>query len=239
MVSATVAQNMVAILGNLISFTLFFSPLPTFYKIINTNSVEGFHLHPHLANLLSSMLWVFYRMPFIHPDHILLLPVNVIGLLLQLLYLAIFSIFAHHKQRKTLGIWVVMELIFMAIIVAITMLLLQQTKTRSLMMGVICNTFNMVIYISSLTGVMEMIRKKSVKHMSLAVSFTSFLNACVWTAYAILKHDIYMQINNGVGVISGLVQLIVYAYYSLIAPKLEEEAEKELKNIPFHGAHKV
>ncbi|XP_022935550.1 bidirectional sugar transporter SWEET7b-like [Cucurbita moschata] len=213
MVSATVAQNMVAILGNLISFTLFFSPLPTFYKIINTNSVEGFQLHLYLATLLNSMLWVFYRMPFIHPDHILLLPVNVIGLLLQLLYLAIFFNFARHKQRKKLGIWVVMELMFMAIIVAITMLVLHETKTRSLVIGIICNIFNMVINISSLTGVMEMIRTKSVKHMSLAVSFTSFLNACVWTAYAILKHDIYSLINNGVGVISGLLQLLVYAYY--------------------------
>ncbi|XP_023526592.1 bidirectional sugar transporter SWEET7b-like [Cucurbita pepo subsp. pepo] len=229
MVSATVAHNILAILGNLITFALFFSPLPDFYKIIITKSVEGFHPHPYLANLLISMLWVFYRMPFIHPDHILVVPVNVTGFLLQLVYLAIFFYFADNKPRKKLGIWVVMELMFMAIIVAITMLLLQQTKTRSLMMGVICNTFNMGIYISSLTGVMEMIRTKSVKHMSLAVSFTSFLNACVWTAYAILKHDIYMLINNGVGVISGLLQVITYGYYCV----------NWSKNIPVEGADTV
>ncbi|KAG6581026.1 Formate dehydrogenase, mitochondrial, partial [Cucurbita argyrosperma subsp. sororia] len=176
MVSATVGRNILGIFGNLITFALFFSPLPTFYNIIKSKT--DYSSRPHLGHI----------------------PVNVSGLLTQLVYLLIFSIFADSKGREKLGISLVIQLILMATTVTVV---LNETQNRALMMGIICNTFNMVIYISSLTGVMEMIRTKSVKHMSLGVSFTSFLNACVWTAYAILKHDIYMLINNGVGVISG------------------------------------
>ncbi|KAG6581023.1 bidirectional sugar transporter SWEET6b-like [Cucurbita moschata] len=235
MVSSAAAQETLCSLANLISFALVFPPLRAAYQIIKRRWVEELELCPYLANLLHYMLWLIYKI--IQPHYILCIPVTLTGLLAQLLYLFIFYRFSDNPGLHILGICLVYVLIVMAATVA---LVLYETEDRALRIQAICNFYNILMNIKPITIVIKMIRTKSVKHVCLAVSLTSFLNACVWTAYAILKHDVYMHISNVVGVISGLLQLIVYAYYSLIASKLDEEkAEEELKNIPVDGADTV
>ncbi|KAE8815791.1 Protein RUPTURED POLLEN GRAIN 1 [Hordeum vulgare] len=57
MISPDAARNIV---GNVISFGLFLSPVPTFWRIIKNKDVEEFKSDPYLATLLNCMLWVFY-----------------------------------------------------------------------------------------------------------------------------------------------------------------------------------
>uniref|UniRef100_A0A8I7BJ71 Bidirectional sugar transporter SWEET n=1 Tax=Hordeum vulgare subsp. vulgare TaxID=112509 RepID=A0A8I7BJ71_HORVV len=57
MISPDAARNVV---GNVISFGLFLSPVPTFWRIIKNKDVEEFKSDPYLATLLNCMLWVFY-----------------------------------------------------------------------------------------------------------------------------------------------------------------------------------
>ncbi|KAJ1377178.1 SWEET sugar transporter [Sesbania bispinosa] len=46
------------------------------------------------------------------------------------------------------------------------------------------------------------------------LSVANFLNGLCWTSYALIHpFDIYVLISNGIGAISELVQLILYAYY--------------------------
>ncbi|XP_045797817.1 bidirectional sugar transporter SWEET4-like, partial [Trifolium pratense] len=52
------------IIGNVISFVLFFSPAPTFYKIIKKKNVEEFKPDPYIVTLLACAIWVFYETPF-------------------------------------------------------------------------------------------------------------------------------------------------------------------------------
>ncbi|XLT08671.1 hypothetical protein HN51_054464 [Arachis hypogaea] len=46
MVSAALVRTVIGIIGNVISFGLFFSPAPTFYQIIKKKSVEEFKPDP-------------------------------------------------------------------------------------------------------------------------------------------------------------------------------------------------
>ncbi|XP_022150125.1 bidirectional sugar transporter SWEET4-like [Momordica charantia] len=231
MVNATVARNIVGIIGNVISFGLFFSPLPTFWKIIKRKTVEEFKPDPYIATVLNCMFWIFYGMPFVHPDSVLVVTINGIGLVIELAYLAIFVFFADNKGRKKVGVCLLIEGIFVAIIVVITMLVLHGTKNRSLMVGIICDIFNIMMYVSPLTIMKKVITTKSVKYMPFTLSLANFLNGCIWTAYALVKFDIYMLISNGVGAVSGFLQLILYAYYSVWGSKDEENTDKEPNRI--------
>ncbi|XP_038904326.1 bidirectional sugar transporter SWEET5-like [Benincasa hispida] len=232
MISVTVTRNIVGIIGNVISFGLFFSPVTTFYKIIKNKSMQEFKPDPYIATVLNCMFWVFYGMPFVHPDSVLVVTINGVGLFIELAYLTIFVIFADNKGRKKVGICLLIEVIFVGIIVAITMLALHGTKNRSLMVGIICDIFNIMMYISPLTIMKKVITTKSVKYMPFPLSLTNFLNGCVWTAYALIKFDPYMLISNGVGAISGFLQLILYGYYSVMGSKEDDEiTEKEPKKI--------
>ncbi|XP_038906045.1 bidirectional sugar transporter SWEET4 [Benincasa hispida] len=226
MLSATEARNIVGIIGNIISFGLFLSPVPTFYKIYKSKSVEEFKPDPYIATVLNCMFWVFYGTDWVHPDSTLIVTINGIGLVIELFYLAFFCWYAESKARKKVGICLVIEVVFVGIVALITLLTLHGTKKRSLLVGIICDIFNVIMYASPLTIMAKVIKTKSVKYMPFTLSLANFLNGCIWTAYALIKFDIYVLVSNGLGAISGLLQLILYGFYSGCRPKKEETDPK-------------
>ncbi|XP_020232144.1 bidirectional sugar transporter SWEET6b [Cajanus cajan] len=214
MVNPSIARNVVGIIGNVISFGLFLSPAPTFYKIIKKKSVEEFKPDPYVATVLNCAFWVFYGMPFVHPNSLLVVTINGIGLVFEFVYLAIFLTYATTKGRKKVLLYLIIEVIFFAAIVLVTMLALHGTTQRSLIIGVICDVFNVMMYVSPLTIMAKVIKTKSVRYMPFWLSLANFLNGSCWTSYALIHpFDIYVLISNSIGAVSGLVQLILYACY--------------------------
>uniref|UniRef100_A0A453T424 Protein RUPTURED POLLEN GRAIN 1 n=1 Tax=Aegilops tauschii subsp. strangulata TaxID=200361 RepID=A0A453T424_AEGTS len=71
----------------------------------------------------------------------------------------------------------------------------------------------------------KVIRTKSVEYMPFFLSLVNFLNGCCWTAYALIKFDLYVAIPNGLGAFFGLIQLILYACYYKLTPKNEKNVE--------------
>nr|CAD1823902.1 unnamed protein product [Ananas comosus var. bracteatus] len=99
MVSADAVRNVVGIIGNVISFGLFLSPVPTFAKICKRRAVEEFSPIPYLATLLNCMLWVFYGIPVVHPHSILVVTINGVGFVLESFYILIFLAFSPNRLR--------------------------------------------------------------------------------------------------------------------------------------------
>lgn len=54
---------------------------------------------PYVATVLNCLFWVFYGMPFVHPDSLLVVTINSVGLVLELIYLAIFYIYAAEQKN--------------------------------------------------------------------------------------------------------------------------------------------
>lgn len=142
------------------------------------------------------------------------------------------------QKKVLLGLSI--EVIFAAIIIIITMTTLHTDKKRSLLVGVICDIFNVCMYVSPLTVMVrpslqshtfktwvylvnyphfvffecliyiywqifsvsfsyilwqkQVITTKSVEYMPFYLSLTNFLNGSIWTAYALIKFDIYMLV---------------------------------------------
>ncbi|KAL0014292.1 hypothetical protein SO802_001361 [Lithocarpus litseifolius] len=231
-------RNVIGIIGNVISFGLFLSPVPTFSRIIKNKAVEDFSPIPYIAIVLNCIFWVFYGMPFVHPDSLLVVTINSVGLGLSLIYLAIFYTYAAKQKngRKKVILGLSVEVIFAAIIIIITMTTLHTYKKRSLMVGVICDIFNILMYVSPLTIMKQVITTKSVEYMPFYLSLTNFLNGSIWTAYALIKFDIYMLVSNGIGAVSGAAQLILYAIYYRTTPKHNDDAPQKPTQIQLSGA---
>ncbi|KAL9323336.1 hypothetical protein ACSQ67_008193 [Phaseolus vulgaris] len=49
--------------------------------------------------MLNCAFWVFYGMPFVHPNSLLVVTINGVGLVFEFVYLAIFFIYATNKGR--------------------------------------------------------------------------------------------------------------------------------------------
>ncbi|KAK7381385.1 hypothetical protein VNO78_34037 [Psophocarpus tetragonolobus] len=230
MVTAKIARYVVGIIGNIISFGLFFSPAPTFYGIVKKKAVEEFKPDPYIATVLNCAFWVFYGMPFVHPNSILVVTINGVGLVIEFVYLTIYYIYATNKGRKKLMIFLLIEAIFFAAVVVITMLAVHGTNRRSLVVGILCDIFNVMMYASPLTVMAKVIKTKSVKYMPFWLSLTNFLNGVCWTTYALIHPlDIYVLISNCIGAISGLVQLILYACYCSCKSENENDGDQDLK----------
>ncbi|KAJ6965689.1 bidirectional sugar transporter SWEET4-like [Populus alba x Populus x berolinensis] len=76
-----------------------------------------------------------------------------------------------------------------------------------------------MMYASPLTIVKKVVTTKSVEFMPLSLSLANFLNGCVWTAYALIRFDIFMLVSNGIGAFFGFLQLVLYAFYYKSTPK--------------------
>ncbi|KAH7577371.1 hypothetical protein JRO89_XS01G0241500 [Xanthoceras sorbifolium] len=223
MVSAETARNVVGIIGNVISFGLFLSPAPTFWRIIKRKSVEEFQPYAYIATCLNCMCWILYGLPVVHPDSTLVVTINFVGLVLELIYLAIFCIYDHqNKGRKKVVLGLLVEVVFVGIVAVITFTCFHTHVKRSLFVGVICDVFNIIMYASPLSIVKKVITMKSVEYMPFFLSLAGCPNGAIWTVYALIKLDLYILISNGLGTIFGLIQLIIYACYYKRTPKSED-----------------
>ncbi|KAK3410165.1 hypothetical protein EUGRSUZ_J02190 [Eucalyptus grandis] len=87
------------------------------------------------------------------------------------------------------------------------------------------------MYSSPLTIMKKVITTKSVEYMPFYLSLANFLNGCVWTAYALIKFDIFVLVSNGLGALSGVVQLILYGWYFRSTPRDEKVVELKASQI--------
>ncbi|KAJ4877558.1 Bidirectional sugar transporter SWEET5 [Raphanus sativus] len=230
MTDTNTARTIVGIIGNVIAFGMYSAPIPTMVKIWKMKSVSEFKPDPYLATVLNCMMWAFYGLPFITPNNILLITNNGVGLVMALVYVIIFFIFATSPVRKKITIAMVIEVILMAVVVFCTLYFLHTTKKRSMLVGILCVIFNVIMYVSPLTAMRLVIKKKSVKCMPFFVSLADFMNGAIWLAYACLKFDLYILIPNVLGCLSGIIQLIIYALYYKTTNWEDDDEDKENSN---------
>ncbi|XVF58093.1 hypothetical protein PTKIN_Ptkin07bG0034500 [Pterospermum kingtungense] len=220
------ARNIVGIIGNVISFGLFLSPVPTFIRIIKNKAVEGFQPYPYLCTVLNCLFWMFYGLPVVKEDNILVLTINSVGLVIELIYLTIYVIYANDNKKRARVFYILLaEAVFTVVIVVIGMLAFD-FKNRSLFVGVICDVFNIIMYASPLAIWKKVITTKSVEYMPFWLSVANFANGVIWTTFGLIKIDVFILISNGLGSIFGAIQLGLYGYYFFFGKRTTEEGKK-------------
>ncbi|XP_014506583.1 bidirectional sugar transporter SWEET5 [Vigna radiata var. radiata] len=213
MVNSEAVRTAVGIIGNVISFGLFMSPVPTFISIFKAKSVQNFRSDPYMATILNCGVWAFYGLPFVTKDNTLVITINGFGFFLEIFYALVFFIYSTWSKRRKIMLIFLGEIIFLALLVFLVMTFVHTPNRRKVIVGPICIFFNILMYFSPLTVMTRVIRTKSVKYMPFLLSFANFANGIVWTTYALLKWDPFIVIPNSLGTLSGLVQLILYVVY--------------------------
>ncbi|CAK7335774.1 unnamed protein product [Dovyalis caffra] len=213
MVSADLARDVVGIIGNVISFFLFMSPVPTFIQIWKNKSVEQFSAAPYLATLINCAVWVLYGLPFVHPKSTLVWTINGTGTAIEIAYLLIFLMYSDKKRRLKVLLIVLVEVIFIAALTILVLTLVHTTKKRTAVIGIVAIVFNIMMYASPLSVMKLVITTKSVEYMPFYISLASFANGVAWSAYALIKFDPFILFPNGMGTLFAVAQLLLYAVY--------------------------
>ncbi|KAE9446039.1 hypothetical protein C3L33_21992, partial [Rhododendron williamsianum] len=216
------------LLGNVISFFVFLSPLPTFYQIHKKKSTEGFQSVPYVVALFSAMLLMYYA--FLKTDATLLITINSFGCFIETIYIGLF-IFYSPKKIRTVKLLVSMIGGFGLILITTHFV---KGPARVQIVGWICLLFSVSVFVAPLGILKQVIRTKSVEFMPFSLSFSLTLNAVMWFFYGLLINDYNIAIPNVLGFFFGVVQMLLYAFYKNKTKKvvMEEKIKpaEQLKN---------
>ncbi|XP_020262619.1 bidirectional sugar transporter SWEET13-like [Asparagus officinalis] len=209
------------LLGNLISFMVYLSPIPTFYRIYKKKTTEGFQSVPYVVALFSAMLWIYYA--FIKTNEYLLITINTFGCFIETIYIAMYLMYAPRKAKVyTAKIMLLINVGLFSLIVLST-LLLAKGHNRQKLLGWLCVGFAVSVFAAPLSIIKLVIKTKSVEFMPFSLSFFLTLSAVVWFSYGFLIKDIYVAIPNILGFGFGVVQMVMYIIYKDVKV-LKEEA---------------
>jgi hypothetical protein len=129
---------------------------PTFYGIWKNKTVEEYSAVPYLATLLNCMMWLLYGLPAVTPDNMLIITINVIGITIELHYIALFLAYSVGAARRRVLLILVAEVSFVAAFAALVLNLAHTHVLRSMVVGILCVIVGTATYASPLS-VMERI----------------------------------------------------------------------------------
>ncbi|KAG0498963.1 hypothetical protein HPP92_003654 [Vanilla planifolia] len=217
-------------IGNVFAFILFLSPVPTFHRIRKSRSVERFSAAPYLAALLNCMLWTVYGLPPVHPHSTLVLTINGSGTAIEIVYVFLFLAFSTGRRRRLVASLLAMEIIFVGAVAGLVIGLEPDRHHRELIVGVLCVFCCTLMYAAPLSVMKTVIQSKSVEYMPLFLSLACFFNGSSWTAYALIRFDLFITIPNVLGVLLSIAQLVLHVMYYKSTQR-QVEARKQTAQI--------
>ncbi|XP_059442051.1 bidirectional sugar transporter SWEET4-like, partial [Corylus avellana] len=135
--------------------------------------------------------------------------------------------FSNGKMRLGVLLGLLVELIFTGVLTTLVLTLTHSHKERSLIVGIICILFNVMMYASPLVVMKLVLTTRSVEYMPFSLSFISFVNGLIWSTYGLIQFDPFVLAPNVVGTMFGLAQLILYAtFYTSTKRQIAERKDK-------------
>eukprot|EP00301_Raphidiophrys_heterophryoidea_P010613 c1579_g1_i1.p1 GENE.c1579_g1_i1~~c1579_g1_i1.p1 ORF type:complete len:252 (-),score=61.28 c1579_g1_i1:121-876(-) len=220
------AQAAAQVLGwfaTLASTILFLSPIPVVRNIVLWKDVKKFSCFPWVVSLFQCSLWVVYAI--ITPDRLQPLVTNLIGVLLEGVYVALYFMNAKGEAKRHTTIMLAVVGALFVLIVTVVLLAVphwtwvkpldpKSTDSReTVFLGMICVVINIIMYGSPLSVLSIVIKTKSVEFMPLSLTVGTFLSSCMWGVYGLIVKDVNISIPNGSGLVLALIQFVVYGMY--------------------------
>ncbi|KAF3655596.1 putative protein S-acyltransferase 7-like [Capsicum annuum] len=137
------------VLGNIFSFLVFLSPLPTFYNIYKKKSSEGYQSIPCVVALFSAMLWIYYA--FLKTNSTLLITINTFGCFIETIYVGFFIFYAPKEARiQTIKLLLILVVGGFGGIVLLSHQFIFEGAVRVQVVGSICLVFSLCVFVAPL-----------------------------------------------------------------------------------------
>ncbi|CAN6344872.1 unnamed protein product [Urochloa humidicola] len=231
----------VGIIGSAVCVLLYAVPILTFKRVIREASVGEFSCIPYIITLFSALTWGWYGFPVVSCgwENLSVSGTCCIGVLFEISFISIYIWFAPREKKKFVTLMVSLVLAILCAIVFFSSYIFHTHHVRKLFVGSIGIVTSMSMLSSPLVAVKQVIRTKSVEFMPFYLSLFSLLTSLIWVVYGILGRDPYIMAPNGVGCLTGILQLVVYCIYSRCKepPKMLSSVERinDLEVATSHG----
>ncbi|XP_008784375.2 bidirectional sugar transporter SWEET2a-like isoform X2 [Phoenix dactylifera] len=208
-----ICSEAAGVAGNLFALGLFISPIPTFKRIAKNRSTEQFSGLPYVYSLLNCLICFWYGLPCVAHGVILIATVNSIGAIFQLVYVVLFIKYADKTNKLKMAGLLILVFCAFVLIICVSLELFDNGR-RQMFVGYLNVASLISMFASPLFIINLVIRTRSVEFMPFYLSLSTFLMSISFFAYGMLKHDFFVYMPNGIGTILGVIQLLLYAYYS-------------------------
>ncbi|CAM8931440.1 unnamed protein product [Rhodiola kirilowii] len=160
------------------------------------------------------MLWIYYA---ISDDHLLvhvpLLITNCVRIVIAAVYIIIFIKHATKEARMSIMNHLLLNLGVLLLLALIAQFIVKKEATRVNILGWVCATYSIAVFVAPLGVIRQVIRTKSIEFMPLGLSLFLTINAVMWSVHGLLHKDLYIAIPNGLGILLGIAQLVLYMAY--------------------------
>lgn len=235
------------ILGLSASCLLFLALLPTAIDIYQAKDAQGYNHYSSLAMLMCSTITLMWaasgvaQQGFMSVGYLFPICCNTVGFVLSIFYLTIFGRYKKKSRERraflfevgsTLG---VLFCVFLCVelfsIFPVAGLGANPGQRRTSVFGLLSAVTVALMYLSPLASIGETIRTQSVRYQSLSLAIGNLIAPFIWGPFGFLVHDPVIWTPNTIGILSGIVQLVVYAYYRGMEDQMPTRARKSVAPI--------
>jgi solute carrier family 50 (sugar transporter) len=190
------------------SVFMYLSPLVMIRAIKKAKNTVPHSYWPVLSAFGNAFLWSFYGL--LTGDIVPLFCSNAFGVLLNAYYCSIF--WKYEKRRcRTLTSFVVVG---MALTIVVWETLSNEDEKGAVSnLGFVGMLVCVAMFASPLSTIMTVLRTKSAKSLPFTIIIANFITTFLWTAYGLLKDNVYIYGPNGAGLLLAAVQIQIYRKY--------------------------
>ncbi|XP_054478014.1 sugar transporter SWEET1 [Anoplopoma fimbria] len=184
---------------------MFSTGLSDLKKMRESKSADNIQFLPFLTTCLNNLGWFYYGM--LKTDQTIVL-VNVIGALLQILYIVVYLNYTKQKRKvmsQTLAAGTVLVCGWFYFTT-----FLPEGDTRLSQLGLTCSVVTVSMYLSPLTDLVQIVRSGDVKCLSFPLSVATFFTSTSWVLYGLQLNDNYIVIPNTPGIFTSLIRFYLF-----------------------------
>lgn len=194
---------------------MFSTGLTDLKKMRESKSADNIQFLPFLTTCLNNLGWLFYGS--LKRDHTIVI-VNVIGALLQILYIVMYFLYTKQKQLVMLQTLAAAAVLICGWLYFTT--ILTEGEARLNQLGLTCSVVTVSMYLSPLTDLVAIIRSGDVQVLSFPLTVATFFTSTAWVLYGLELNDYYITVPNTPGIFTSLIRLYLFWKFSSTSQSL-------------------
>lgn len=190
---------------------MFSTGLSDLKKMRETKSADNIQFLPFLTTCLNNLGWLYYGI--LKKDQTVML-VNIIGALLQILYIVVYLHYT--KQKRT----VMSQTLAAGTVLACGWFyfttLLPEGDTRLSQLGLTCSVVTVSMYLSPLTDLVGIVRSGDVQCLSFPLTVATLFTSTSWVLYGLQLNDYFIVVPNTPGILTSLIRFYLFKKFASV-----------------------
>ncbi|XP_054903856.1 sugar transporter SWEET1 [Poeciliopsis prolifica] len=188
---------------------MFSTGLTDLKKMRESKSADNIQFLPFLTTCLNNLGWLFYGTLKRDPTIVV---VNIIGALLQILYIVMYLLYTKQKRLVVLQTLAAAAVLVCGWLYFTT--ILTEGKARLNQLGLTCSVVTVSMYLSPLTDLVAIIRSGDVQVLSFPLTVATFFTSTAWVLYGLQLNDYYIMVPNTPGIFTSLIRFYLFRKFA-------------------------